>query len=78
MLVASILFPVQGRLDSGVSLIQKPFSQDVLASRVRKILSDAQQALSGVSPIWVKINLYYTLVISTSAPAFGISSSVHN
>jgi hypothetical protein len=41
MLVASILFPVQGRLDSGVSLIQKPFSQDVLASRVRKILSDA-------------------------------------
>jgi two-component system NtrC family sensor kinase len=31
----------QGRLDPGVSLIQKPFSQDVLASRVRKILSDA-------------------------------------
>jgi signal transduction histidine kinase len=31
----------QGRLDPGVSLIQKPFSQDVLASRVRKILSGA-------------------------------------
>jgi two-component system NtrC family sensor kinase len=31
----------QGRLDPGVSLIQKPFSQNVLASRVRKILSDA-------------------------------------
>ena len=31
----------QGRLDPGVSLIQKPFSQDVLANRVRKILSGA-------------------------------------
>ena len=31
----------QGRLDPGVSLIQKPFSQDALASRVRKILSGA-------------------------------------
>jgi two-component system NtrC family sensor kinase len=31
----------QGRLDPGVSLIQKPFSQDMLASRIRKILSEA-------------------------------------
>ncbi len=31
----------QGRLDPGVSLIQKPFAQNVLAMRVRKILEDA-------------------------------------
>ena len=31
----------QGRLDPGVALIQKPFSQSALASRVRKILTDA-------------------------------------
>jgi signal transduction histidine kinase len=31
----------QGRLDPGVSLMQKPFSQDVLAMRVRTILEDA-------------------------------------
>jgi hypothetical protein len=28
----------QGRLDPGVALIQKPFSQDLLASRIRTIL----------------------------------------
>ena len=31
----------QGRLDPGVSLIQKPFSESVLASRVRGVLSAA-------------------------------------
>ena len=31
----------QGRLDPGVSLIQKPFSQNVLAKRIRKILTEA-------------------------------------
>ena len=31
----------QGRLDAGVSLMQKPFSQNVLASRVRTMLEDA-------------------------------------
>ena len=32
----------QGRLDEGVELLQKPVSQAELASRVRKILDDAQ------------------------------------
>jgi two-component system NtrC family sensor kinase len=31
----------QGRLDAGVSLMQKPFSQDVLAMRVRSMLEEA-------------------------------------
>jgi CheY-like chemotaxis protein len=31
----------QGRLDAGVSLMQKPFSQNVLAMRVRTILEEA-------------------------------------
>jgi two-component system, NtrC family, sensor kinase len=31
----------QGRLDPGVSLIQKPFSQNVLAQHIRKVLADA-------------------------------------
>ncbi len=31
----------QGRLDAGVSLMQKPFSQDVLAKRVRTMLEQA-------------------------------------
>jgi two-component system NtrC family sensor kinase len=31
----------QGRLDPGVSLIQKPFSQNVLAQHIRKVLTDA-------------------------------------
>ncbi len=31
----------QGRLDAGVSLMQKPFSQNVLAMRVRTMLEDA-------------------------------------
>jgi CheY-like chemotaxis protein len=30
----------QGRLDPGVSLIQKPFSQNVLAQHIRKILAE--------------------------------------
>jgi two-component system NtrC family sensor kinase len=33
----------QGRLDPGVSLIQKPFSEAALASRVHAILSDREQ-----------------------------------
>jgi DNA-binding response OmpR family regulator len=31
----------QGRLDAGVSLMQKPFSQNVLAMRVRTMLEEA-------------------------------------
>ena len=31
----------QGRLDAGVSLMQKPFSQNVLAMRVRSMLEEA-------------------------------------
>jgi CheY-like chemotaxis protein len=31
----------QGRLDAGVALMQKPFSQNVLAARVRTILEEA-------------------------------------
>jgi two-component system NtrC family sensor kinase len=32
----------QGRLDPGVSLIQKPFSESALASRVHGVLSAAE------------------------------------
>jgi len=31
----------QGRLDAGVALMQKPFSQNVLAARVRTMLEEA-------------------------------------
>jgi hypothetical protein len=37
----------QGRLDSGVSLLQKPLTQVVLATKIRDIL-DRRQPVSGV------------------------------
>ena len=40
----------QGRLDSGLSLIQKPFGRDALAAKVREVLDASNREAAPATP----------------------------